>query len=162
MWEAEKFTEIYAELKMAGHVELPEKLWEGGTSTFMECVDSIRSKQERLSVLILDTVKELGTTKKALKYVKLITKNGGTVDSKAPSLNVLEDYLSDLEDLRECLKLVHGDLSRARSDLKSKITLLEAEAKIGASGRLPQDSVPSCKATTVPTALADGSVPWNT
>lgn len=160
MWTPEMFTKIYDEIKTAGHVVLPEKLWEGGTSTYMECVDRIRTQQERLSVLILDAIKELGGAKKALKYIRQITKNGGAIDPKWPSLNVHEDYVSDLEDLRECLKLIHGDLSRARSDLKSKINLLEAEAKLGASGRIPQDSVLSVKTTAIPNALVDGNVPW--
>jgi hypothetical protein len=51
-----------------------------------------------------------------------------------PKKAKLEDLEAELSVLLENLKLLHGECNRARSDLKTKVQLMDMEAKMGASG----------------------------
>lgn len=141
MWDKDKIESIYIEIAKLGSIKLPDVLWEGGVSTFKIAVDVIRTNQERLSTLIISASRELLLASKREKYAIAFKKK---VSATVPWPEKWQSYdqILDDKDTIECLmgnlKLVHGDLNRARSDLKSKIQLLESEAKMGPAGSIYQ------------------------
>lgn len=146
MWDKKKINEVYEEIGSLGKLTLPDKLWEGGLSTYKNSIDSLRGNQERMSTLIIEVSRELVTLRKAQKYGKRLLDQGIVYGSAKwpetfPNIDEVEDYLMDMEALQDSMKLIHGDLNRARSDLKSKVQLLEVEAKMGGSGSIDRANI---------------------
>lgn len=141
MMTQQEIVELYREAQPLGVVKLPERLWEGGVSSFLSTVDEIRVNQEKLSGMIIKVAREEFTVQTLLRRLGRMLKSG-VVPGQKPwpesikSYDEIEDLASELAVLLDALKLLHGDLNRARSDLKTKTALLESEAKMGPGGRI--------------------------
>jgi hypothetical protein len=135
--------EIQREAQLLIKIEIPDKLWEGGMSSFKLAVDTIRSNQEQVTTMLMAVGREHVSIKRLIKQIKFLMSSGVPINEiswpiNLPNLMVMEDLEQEISLLRDNLKLMHGELTRARSDLRSKIHLLEMEARMGPSGLIPQ------------------------
>lgn len=124
--------QIYEDTKSLGRFQLPDHLWENGVFVYTQVIDQIRTNQECLSEAIIRVSRErlsLG----AILRIAAKTSDENWPDNM-PKKAKLEDLEAELSVLLENLKLLHGECNRARSDLKTKVQLMDMEAKMGASG----------------------------
>lgn len=159
---------LYERAVLLIKIELPDRLYEGGISSFKVAVDTIRSNQEQLSTMLIAVSQEKLAIKKLHRQIKFLLASGVTKDDVVwpdglPNLMALEDLEAEVVCLWDNLKLLHGELTRARTDLKSKINLLEIEARMGPSG-IPGDMVdqsPRTPGVDTNTILTDDDILWD-
>lgn len=137
---------IYEKAVLLIKIELPDRLYEGGISAFKVAVDTLRSNQEQLSTMLIAVSREKLLIKRLHKQIKFLLASGCQKEDVVwpeglPNIMAIEDVEAEVVCLWDNLKLMHGELTRARTDLKAKINLLEIEARMGPSG-VPGDIVP--------------------
>ena len=168
MLTPQEINDLYIRAQSLVKIGLPDKLWEGGVSTFKVSIDQIRSNQEQLSTMMLAVSREHLLLKRLLRSIKSLLVVGVFFQDVRwpegyPNLLSVEDREQELAVLWDNLKLMHSELSRARSDLRSKIYLLEAEARMGPSGLIPSEGAPSKSASVgVHSAGTEHDFTWDT
>lgn len=157
-------TEVYKELTEIKQFTLPDSLWEGGLSVYKTSVGKLRQKQDQLTSMEMELQQEYtkvnrqyfvlvklmrAETERALtdpdvKIERSIWAKRKKADQKVQAKygNDVDDvkvYLEEIYGLKEAVHLIYSDLSRARTDLKTQVRLLEMEAE--ANGMLNRQPI---------------------
>jgi hypothetical protein len=147
-------------------IDLPDRLWEGGTSAFKIAVDKIRSNQEQLSHMLLEVSRERLLIRRLQRSVKSMLAAGVKSSEVAwlpelPNMLAVDEHEEEMSLLWDNLKLFHSELSRARSDLRSKMHLLEIETRMGPSGVI-SEGISGLPSAGVHTIANEHDVEWDT
>lgn len=159
----EKISLLYQELSELKSFELPNTLFDGGFSTYQKSVDILRAKQSRLAEIIMDVDKEYQLVNQKFHLLNQLLREQTILNMELPDVKMagslwarktraeqkartkyklydeLAGYRENLWSLRDTVKFIYNDLTRARTDLKLKIHLLDMEA--GMQGSAPKASV---------------------